>query len=214
MLRIMHIEEIEGLLRQLPELVNQQQQRSTGFLANVGSWLNSLEQVFTANRLYQAGNIAMLRSSLIAAEQGQLPAGLQFRARPSRSRIMNAVATQAVQRAAEVAATLIAENRPRLEEAERVARQIVAAALSRGLIAARPREVNNTHYLRMLRRSLATSSDLESAVAHLEGLVGPHDALVLIDRALTPHLEVSPMVAHAVGPSSHTTPVLVKDTLR
>ncbi len=184
MLRIVHIDEIQDLLLLLPNLVQQQERRSTDFAPNAGAWLKSLEKVLAANRLYQAGNIATLRGGLVAAEQGQAPAGLEFRGRPSRSRVLNATASQALQRAAEVASTLIAENRPRLAEAERVAQQIVAAALSRGLITAREEEVSNTQYLRMLRRSLVKSGDLESAVVHLEGLVGPHDALTLLDRAL------------------------------
>ena len=143
----------------------------------------------------------MLRSGLVAAEQGQLPAGLQFRGHPTRSRVLHAVALQALQRAADTASTLIAENQPRLAEAERVAQQIVAAALSRGLITGRAEGVSNTQYLRMLRRNLVTGVDLESAVVHLEGLVGPYDALILIDRALAPHLDST-----SVGVQSVTCP--------
>jgi hypothetical protein len=197
MLRIMHIEEIEGLLLLLPDLVRQQERRSTAFPPNAGAWLSSLEKVLAANRLYQAGNIATLRSGLVAAEQGQVPPGLQFRGRPNRSRVTYAVASQALQRAAEIASTLMAESRPRLAEAERVAQQIVAAALSRGLITTREEGVSHTQHLRMLRSSFVTSSDLESAVVHLEGLVGPHDALILLDRALTPHLDLTSLAIHS-----------------
>lgn len=189
MLRIMQAEEIASLLLLLPDLVRQQERRSTDFVRNAGEWLNLLEGAFAAMRLYQAGSIAMLRSGLVAAEQGELPAGLQFRGRPTRSRVLNAVASQALQRAADMATTLIAENQPRLAEAERVAQQIVAAALSRGLITGHPEGVSNTKYLLMLRRILVTSVDLENAVVHLEGLVGPYDALILIDRALAPHVD-------------------------
>ena len=201
MLRIMHAEEIASLLLLLPGLVQQQERRSTDFVPNAGAWLNSLERAFAASRLYQAGSIAMLRSGLVAAEQGQLPAGLQFRGHPTRSRVLHAVALQALQRAADTASTLIAENQPRLAEAERVAQQIVAAALSRGLITGRAEGVSNTQYLRMLRRNLVTGVDLESAVVHLEGLVGPYDALILIDRALAPHLDST-----SVGVQSVTCP--------
>lgn len=201
MLRIMHAEEIASLLLLLPDLVQQQERRSTDFVPDAGAWLNSLEGVFAAGRLYQAGSIAMLRSGLVAAEQGQLPAGLQFRGRPTRSRVLNAVASQALQRAADMASTLIAENQLRLGEAERVAQQIVAAALSRGLIIGRADGVSNTQYLRMLRRNFVTSVDLESAVIHLEGLVGPYDALILIDRALAPHLD-----SNSVGTQSQICP--------
>ena len=68
MLRIMQTEEIASLLLLLPDLVRQQERRSTDFVPNAGKWLNSLEGVFAASRLYQAGSIAMLRSGLVAVE--------------------------------------------------------------------------------------------------------------------------------------------------
>ena len=103
MLRIMQAEEIAGLLLLLPGLVQQQQGRSPDFAPQALAWLNSLETVLAASRLYQTGGIAMLRSGLVAAEHGQVPAGLQFRGRPTRSRILNAAASEALQRAANVA---------------------------------------------------------------------------------------------------------------
>ncbi len=184
MLRIVHLEEIERLLLQLPGLVKQQERRSTEFVTSVARWLTALETVFVANRLHQAADIATLRSDMIAVEHGQIPSGLQFRARPTRSRVLGAVASQSLQRATAVASTVISESRPRLLEAERVAQQIVAVALSRGLPIGRENGSDNTQYLQSLRGELVAAADLASAVVHLEGLVGPHDALVVLDRAL------------------------------
>jgi hypothetical protein len=175
----------------LPDLIRQQERRSVDFPRNAREWLKSLETMFAANRLHEAGIIAVLRSGLLAVEQGQVPAGLEFRGRPSRSRIANAAAAQALQRAADVVSNVIAQNQARVAEGERVARQIVAVSISRELIPAREGKENNTEYLRGLRRNLAAHVDLESAAVHLDSLVGPHDALVLIDRAL---LATSPEV--------------------
>lgn len=190
MLRIVNIEEIERLLLQLPALVQQQEQRSANFASGAGTWLSALEKVLTANRLYQAGYIASLRSGLVAAEQGEVPAGLEFRGRSTRLRVLNAVASQALHRAVEVASTLIAENQSRLGEAERIAQQLVAVAFSRGLILARDKKMNDTQYLLSFKSHLVSNPDLENAVTHLEGLVGPYDALILLDRALAPHQNV------------------------
>lgn len=187
----MHVDEIADLLLLLPGLIQQQERRSVDFVRNADAWLNSLEKVFSACRLHQAGSIATLRSVLVAAGHGLVPAGLQFRGLPSRSRVLNAAAAQALHRAAEVASTVMAENQPRLAEAERVAQQVVALSVSRGLIPTRDQGVSNTQYLRRLRRGLATRDDLERGIVHLESLVGPHDALVLLDRTLAPHLEHS-----------------------
>jgi hypothetical protein len=183
-LRVANAQEIEDLMLQLPALVRLQEQRSFHFPERTKDWLGSIEQVFTANRLYQTGLVAALRSGLTAAEHGQLLPGLQFRGQTTRSKVMVAVAAQALQSAAEVVSAILAENRPRFAEAERVAQQIVTAARSRGLIPAREQALTNSQYLRAVRRTLAASADIANAIVALEGLVGPHDALLFLDRAL------------------------------
>ena len=208
MLRLMQIDEISDLLLRLPDLVHQQERRSVDFAQNTRAWLSSLEKAFIANRLHQAGSIAMLRTGLVAAEQGQLPAGYEFRGRPTRLRVLNVVASQALQRATEIASVVITENQARIAEAERVARQIVAVAVSRKLILERAETVDNTQYLQMLRRGMVTNADLESAVAHLEGLVGPQDALILLDRALAAYLDVTTRVS----PPAAIPPPLTENT--
>jgi hypothetical protein len=192
MLRIVHVEEIAAHLLRVPALVREQASRSFSFADNVAAWLVSLETVLSANQLYQAGRIATLRSGLVAAQHGQIPAGIEFRGLPSRLKVLNAVASQALQAGSEIAAAVVAEHRPRILEGERVAQQIIAAALSRGVVMPRPAGGSNTHYLRELRRNLAASADLEAGTVHLEGLVGPHDTLVLLDRALSPHINAAP----------------------
>ena len=181
MLRLMHLEEIGELLSSFPE--------------QVAGWLAALEKAFAASRLYQAGTIATLRGSLLTAERGELPAGISFRGKPTRSKILTAVASRAMAQGAEVAWSIIAEHRPALADAERVARQLAAAVTARGLIVPRVPGIGNTDYLRMIRRRIAGAGDLENAFVHLEGLVGPHDALVLFDRALEPHAALNPIPA-------------------
>lgn len=193
MLRIMHVDEISDLLLRLPSVVRMQEMRSAGFGPAVMNWLAALEKAFTASRLYQAGSIAALRSELLAAMQGQIPNSIEFRGRPTRSRILNAVASRSLQHAADVASNLIAENRSRIVDAERVAQQIVAAAMPRKLMALRDQGMTNTEYLQQFRRSLRSIPDLENISIHLEGLVGPYDALILLDRALGPYQEMMPV---------------------
>jgi hypothetical protein len=202
MLRITHVEEIEALLLLLPNLVRQQEHGSGTFAREAAEWLVLLENAFGANRLYQAGHVAMLRSDLAIAKTGQVPNDFEFRGLPSRSRVLNAVASRALQRAADLAGALVAENRPRLVEGERVAHQITAVALSRGLNLPPNPCASNTESLRAFRRNLGTSADLENAAAHLEGLVGPHDTLVLLDRAMSSHraARVSDAIPEQVRP--------------
>lgn len=188
MLHIVHLEEIEALLLDSLALVEHQDQRSPEFSPRVRDWLTRLETVLMANRLYQAGSVAAIRSSLIAAEHGHVPGELKFRGRPTRSRVLSVVASQCMQQAVSLANALVAEHRARISEAERITRQIVTTAAARGLLSYDAAEQGTTQYLRSVRQILATSSDLETAASHVEGLVGPHDLLVLLDRALTAQL--------------------------
>jgi hypothetical protein len=190
MLRITQLEHIESLLLELPALVQQQEQRNPEFAGRVQAWLARLEEGFSMNRLHQAGLIATLRSALLAAERGQVPSDVQFRGRPTRSRVLGAVAARCLRQAAELASTLLQENRARLEEAERVCRQLVAAAVARGLVAARTLAQGNTEFLRGVRQAIGMTAELSAAAVHVEGLVGPHDMLILIDRALSMHASV------------------------
>jgi hypothetical protein len=184
MLGIIQIEEIASLLLGVPALVRQQESRSFAFAESVSAWLESLETVLAANHLHHAGQVATARSGLISTRRGLVPQNLNFRGLPSRTRVLSAVASQALQTGSEIASAIITENRPRILDAERVAQQIVAVALARGIIPARPPGGGNTEFLRSLRRVLV-SEELEAGTVHLEGLVGPHDALILLDRALT-----------------------------
>jgi len=184
MLRIASAEEIGSLLLELPALFRLEEQRSADFPERAREWLGSLEQALSANRLYQAGLIAALRSGITGAEQGQLPPDLRFRGPPTRRRAVTAMASRALQGAAEIASTIMAENGARFGDAERVANQIVATARSRDVLPAREPAESNSRYLRGVRDAVASAPDLESAMTHLEGLVGPQDALVCLDRAL------------------------------
>ena len=184
MLGIASAEEIGALLLELPALVRLQEGRSVDFPQRTSDWLSSLEQALSANRLYQAGLVAALRSGITSAAQGQLPLGVQFQGRATRSKIMTATASQALHGAAQIASGIMGDNAPRFAEGERVAHQISAIARSRGLLPARESTASNSLYVRAVRQVLVEIADLESAMVHLEGLVGSRDAVVFLDRAL------------------------------
>jgi hypothetical protein len=189
MLRIVQIEEIADLMLSLPALVKEQEQNSAEFAAHVGQWLKSLEDVLVASRLHQAGSVAALRSALVAVQQGSIPVGMGFRGSPTRSRILRTAASDALQRAADVASGVMQENWSRVNEGEKLAHQIVSVALSRGLITRHRNGTTNTEYLGNVWRTLHGMDDLRPAAVHLESLLGPHDALITIDRVLSQHMD-------------------------
>lgn len=134
MLKVVQLEEIETLLLQLPNFVREQLQRDVEFPSHVDQWLVALEASLSASRLHQAANIAALRSELVAVELGHMPAEIRVRGRPTRSKLLSAMASGCLKRATDVVTPLAAENRARFSEAERILSQVIVAALSSGLI--------------------------------------------------------------------------------
>lgn len=182
--RLVHAEAIAELILQVPRLVDLHKQKSTDFPGQVLNWLNSLEQLFTANRMHEAGAIALLRAKINATEQGQIAIKAEFRTKPNRSQLLQAAALEALDEGALIAQNLIRENKNRFADAGSVARQVISAAASMGLLFRDdPAESSNT-YLERIRGSLKSNPELSSALVHLDGLVGQNDALILIDRAL------------------------------
>ena len=196
MLRVHQLEEISGLMLRLPALVHEQETRAAAFIDHTNEWLLALEKALSSCRLHQAGSVAMLRSDIAATLRGQTPASVQLRGRETRSRLRNAAAAQALQGAAAIASAIVAENQPRVAEAERVAQQIVAVAIARGGILDRHVGLTNGEYLREIRKTLMAHVELQNAAMHLDGLVGPYDSLVLIDRVLAPHLSIASIEGH------------------
>ncbi|HYD52983.1 MAG TPA: hypothetical protein VEA99_10160 [Gemmatimonadaceae bacterium] len=184
MLRITHVEEIAQLLLSAQALVQQQAERSYAFPESAVAWLARAEQVLASRGIFQAGTIAALRSEIIAAQHGQVPANVTFRGSPTRGKVRSAVAAHAVQRAVAVVSAIVEENQPRFRLAEERMLQLVAVALAGGLIPPDDESIGRTDYLLDVRRRLL-GSGYGDAVLALDSLVGPNDMLVMLDRALS-----------------------------
>jgi len=210
MLRLIQLEEIEALLREAGGLVGLQEDRDPDFAAQTLAWLKRFESALEANGLVEAALIAGLRSAIASAASGTIPPGVVTRGQPTRSKVVALLAGQALQRCVEIGATIVASNRQRYAEAELVAQRLVAALRSLDVVV--PEDLMATHgeWLHAVRRVVAGRAELEPAMVHLEGLVGPADALVLLDRALGASARVTPAVLE-VGPSPAEAGVRLED---
>jgi len=185
MLRIVNLEEMQGMLLRIPGLVDLQEQRDTDFVQDVKHWLVKLEKVLENNRLPAAGNVAALRALLISAEQGVIPAGVEFHGRATGRKIRDAAAAYVLRHAGDIVSIAIQKDCERVAEAERMTRQLVSLAKARGLIQELPSGENFTDMLKAIWRSLSADPDISPGTINVEGLIGPHDALVILDRILT-----------------------------
>ncbi len=80
---------------------------------------------------------------------------------------------------------VINKESARIDEAQRIARQLVALAKAKGLIHEFPSGENYTEMLKTMWRTLASDPDILPGTISVEGLVGPNDALIILDRTIT-----------------------------
>ena len=188
MLRITHAEELTNLALLVPSLVEMQEAESFQFPAAVSDWMKAVEESLASARSPQTAVLASLRAGINAARRGQVPDHVHIRGRPTRSRTIAAVATQALHEAAAITSNLLLESNGRFTEASALAQQIAALASARDAIPTREAGVTNTMYLSDLRAGLGSIDEFAAALIRLDGLVGPYDALVVLDRALEPYM--------------------------
>ncbi len=172
------------MLLRVPELIRALEKRDPNFVGGVKEWLTQAEQILVNNRLAVAAEVAVLRGVLISAERGVLPPGLVFSGRTTARKIRDATTADVLRKAEEVISNAIRADVAHLAEGERLARQIVSVAQRRGLIISAPIADKNTKTLNAFWTAMITDQELGPATTHLAGLVGVHDALILIDRML------------------------------
>lgn len=184
MLRIVNLEQIQAMLLHIPALVDLQDQQDPNFVQEVKQWLTKLEKIFDNNRRPEAGIIAALRGMVISAERGVLPIELKIHGRTTRRKISTAAAAYVVQEISNLIANITQNDNERLAEAERLTRQLVSIAKSKGLIQELPGGDNFTDILKVIWRKMSADLDLSPGVVNVEGLLGPSDALIILDRTI------------------------------
>jgi hypothetical protein len=184
-LRILNLEEIQAMLRGIPGLVDLQEKRAPAFGDEVKRWLLTIEKVLDDNFMPAAGEVAALRAVLISAERGVVPAGVAFRGQTTRKKIVQATAARVLQQVSELISNVVRPDIQRIAEAERMTRQLVAHGKAKGLVKPLPDDSERTEKLKFLWRTLAADPDVGPGVVNVEGLVGPTDALVILDRTVT-----------------------------
>lgn len=185
MLRIVNLEELHAQLRAIPRLVDALERKEAGAVDGVRRWLAEVERALESNRMPLAGRIAGLRATLDSAANGVIPAGVGFRGQPSRRKVREATAREMLKRAADLVSAGIQDDGTRVAEAERVTRQLIAVALFKGLIPERPGTGAHMQRVQAVWAAMRADPQIEQGAVHLLGLVGPYDALILLDRGMT-----------------------------
>jgi hypothetical protein len=185
-MKLIQVEAIRACLQKVPVLVGQYEQKSARFATDVGAWLKETESVLSSHRLPMASKLAALRARMISSERGLIPPELRVSGRNSRRKAQDFVAADTLQKTEALLSELIHNSDQQLAEGERLIRQVVAAALGKGLLPARGPASAHQDWLKAAWQALAGDSELGSVTTHVAGLVGFPDVLILLDRAIPP----------------------------
>ena len=181
LLKLANLEQMEGLLMQLSALISAWEAGEPDFIAQAQAWLQRCEQSLLNNRLSAAGQFAALRGALL----GQRASGSEPGARQATRRQREAQVAAWLKEGAELLATQLRARRGQVDEAERIMMQLLAVADHAGLIPPPQAGESHTAHLQTLMRQLAARPELGSHWAHLNGLLGSSDCLLMLDRVLT-----------------------------
>lgn len=184
MLRIVNIEELRTILSASTPLIDLQHQHDAAFDDRAKEWLAALEKALESNRILEVGEIASLRGIILSAERGVIPPGLEFHGRMSKRKIVEGAVIFAVRNATSLVTDLLRKELDRVGDAERMMRQLLAMANAKGLLLNPPNGTSHTDFLKQLWAVFSADQDLAPGTINVEGFVGPHDALVVLDRVL------------------------------
>jgi hypothetical protein len=184
MLRIVNIEEIQNMLGSISGLVDMQQGLDPNFDEKVKLWLAKLERILESNRIIQVGEIATFRGLILSAENGIIPPGLEIQGRSSKRKIVEAAITFSLRQSSRLVSDFLQKEVDRVSDAERMMRQLLAVAKAKGLIPQISNGSDHTEALKYIWHTLSDDPEILPGTINVEGLVGPHDALIILDRII------------------------------
>ncbi len=185
MLRVVNLEEFHRLMMELPDIVDALDARRSDGPVAVRAWLVEAEGVLERNRMPAAGNVAALRARLDSAGRGAVPEGVVMSGNVTRRKVVQAVAADVIGGAAGLLATQIGADEQRFDEADRLARQLTVAAQVKGMVNGHPTTGDHAGAVSSIWSAIVADPELGGGAVHLLSLVGPSDALIVMDRALT-----------------------------
>ncbi len=183
-LNLIQVEEISALLQQVPQLVDRLEKRRSDFGDGVLAWLKQVETILESNRLPVVSQVAACRAMLLQAARGVQSGDITFVGKPTARKNRVATAGMVLQRCNQLLHDVIAERQTVFQEADRLARQLIAVAEANGII--QRCKGNSTHqaFLQCVQKCIAADPNLVSVYTHLIALVGKVDLLIVLDRAI------------------------------
>lgn len=183
MVHIVNLEEMENILLRVHQIVESYDRRDPRFLDLTKSWLVDVEKALTGSRLPVAADIAGLRAILISAERGAIPEWVNIAGARTGRKVKSAIAAEVLRKATVAINDALKGIVSTASEAEKLARQLLAAARRKNIVPPETDGLPHEDWLKAVYKAVLDDSELGAGTAHLAGLVGFYDALILLDRA-------------------------------
>lgn len=184
MLSIVHVDRIQDCLRSVSGVVDAQQRRDADFPRKVLEWLTHAEAILHDARQASLSQISALRSHLLSTQYSRKKNTGQ-----SRRVTLEAAASEALAKGQGILSTLIEPRLSQIAEGESLALRVLAVASVKGLLQTISHEKKHQDKLKDILEFLKKDTDTAAATAHFLGILGPVDALIILDRALGNRLE-------------------------
>ena len=183
MLPLTCLDGLEALFLRLPEIVNIFDRRDRAFSGAVKAWLQEAERLLAKHGQATAGEIARLRTLVIAAEEGLFPTDLSLARRSTPRRVRGVVAADALRKAAGILSDIVHQSAIQVGQARELAAQLAFHAVRKGL-GGLPSPPRTGASLLAIWTEVRRDGELAAMAAQLVSLAGTSSALLLFAQAL------------------------------
>lgn len=184
MLHVQQLEEVENKLLAVSELIGKQRDSNSSFVNDVETWLKELDAILQKNRLPISGHISVQIGSLLSAKRGIINPNIKITGRATRRKLLEATIIDILNQVVRAVEMTIQNDRLRIDEAERVALQLISIARAFGLLQNKSKAKKSIQLVQELISAMKSQEATVQGIVQLEGLLGKSDTIIVIGRVL------------------------------
>ncbi|SMF17160.1 hypothetical protein [Pseudobacteriovorax antillogorgiicola] len=187
-MKLKTLEDLKGMMIQLPILVDSFDHQSSFFSRDLKEWLSQIEKIFASHRRAEVGKIAGLRSDLISAEMGvwrkdcyHVDPSLAEKTRGARKKIVRAIGGQILNQAQAVVCKVLDPLEGQVDEAKDITKQLMLVAIQNGVLSNEELKIENS---KGIWQKLNNQQELRPGTQKILSLVSIPEALFLVSDVI------------------------------
>jgi len=176
--------ELDGILSEAAPLIDLYKNKELSFYEKSVKWMERLEKFADENRWIIKAEIASLRGKVITVSRMQSDDAFEWMPKSkNRRRAKEALTAECIKAAVSCSMNFVQNDRELHNEAANLLRQVLSAAISKGLVEPRPSAAIDGDFITQSWRMAATDPELAKMCTHVIGLVGAYNAYMFFDKA-------------------------------